>query len=121
MATTGTADGVPAMGDHVTAGKADATVMGWVRFTACVEYSCREEFEADERRHCVGRDSPYAWSPGRQSRQQHSYCVSIDYDNAWMPLTRLPGAAGALPLCRDGDVARLGLRRGGGPAAVARA
>ena len=64
LVSTAGEDGVSWLGHAVEAGCGGAQVVGWVTFSTCVEYTSAREFEADEGRHRVPADSPYAWRQG---------------------------------------------------------
>jgi hypothetical protein len=65
LAATGGVEGIPTLGDRVEPGLELGEVLGWVVFKEeCIKYITEHDFAADEQRHCVSRDSVYAWQPG---------------------------------------------------------
>ena len=55
-------DGVATFPDSIAAGAVGGRLVGWVLFGHSTDYSCPEQFAADEKEHCVPPDSPYALS-----------------------------------------------------------
>ena len=47
-------------------GKFKARMRAIVVFTSCFKYSSEKQFYKDVRRHCVTRDSDWAWVPGKE-------------------------------------------------------
>jgi hypothetical protein len=47
------------------------TQVGWVTFTGVKEYTAAADFQADEQRHCVDRDSVYAWKEGEHRCEKY--------------------------------------------------
>jgi hypothetical protein len=47
-------------------GNFKSRIAGIIRFTRCFEYKTKNEFYGDKERHCVTRDSIWAWTEGKK-------------------------------------------------------
>lgn len=57
--------GTSCLADRVDAGDPSVQLVGTVTFGSCVAYASKDEWLADEARHCVPPDSSYGWSRER--------------------------------------------------------